>query len=145
MSLTVEPYDEEGIGPDDTIIRRINRDQHVIWDHNRNCYRIASKAYKPSSDLDGGMSVDIEALIIAAEKDPVVYVTTPVFIGSVAFSAAKIRELQLRVGYDPVPQNPYHGEVWGRPERPSRFTGTQVRGLALAARWYVEIEDVELG
>ncbi len=89
--------------------------------------------------------MDIEALTSAAGKDPEVYVTTPTFNGSVAFSAAEVRNLELRIGYDPVPQNPYHGEVWGRSDRPGRFTGTQVRGLALAARWYVEISGVELG
>ena len=142
--MTTEPYDEQRIGASDSIIRRINRDQHVIWDDNRSCYRIASKAYKPSSGPHGGMSVDIESLMIADGQDPRVYVTTPVFLGSVSFYAADIRGLQLRVGYDPIPGNPYHGEVWGGFERPNRFTSAQSRGLAAAARWYVEIPGVEL-
>ena len=141
----MEPYDEGNICADDTIIRRISREQHVVWDDNRNCYRIASKAYKPSSGSNGGMSVDIEALMIADNVNARQFITTPAFIGSVSFSAAEIRALKLRIGYDPIPLNPYHGEVWGGLDRPSRFTTSQSRGLASAARWYVQISGVELG
>ena len=91
--MPVAPYNEERIGDDDIIIRRINPDQHIIWDENRNKLRISSKAYNKSSGLRDGMSVDIEALIAAAGVNPKAYVTTPVFTGSVAFLAGKVRAL----------------------------------------------------
>ncbi len=81
--------------------------------------------------------------------DPTEYVTTPVFQGAVSFSAAEIRALELMVGYDPIkdkpeqPDNPYHGEVWRKAEA-KRFTSAQQKGLKDAARWYVEIEGVDL-
>lgn len=141
--LVVEPYDEENIKAGDTIIRRINPRQHVIWDENRNQYRVSSAAYSKSSEQNGGMSVDIEALILAGGENPKRYVSTPVFTGSVAFAAEQIRQLKLMIGYAPIPDNPYHGEVWMRtPSR--RFSHYQKKGLVNAARWYVELPGVHI-
>ncbi len=147
--MSVDPYDEPAIGAFDVIVRRINPDQHVIWDANRKVRRVSSKAYTKSSGLAEGMSVDIEALIAAAGIDPKVFVTTPVYTGSVAFSAQSIRNLNLWIGYDPVrdnpyqDDNPYHGQVW--PTEPKRqFSESQKSGLANAATWYVEIPGVEI-
>ena len=147
--MAVDPYDEAQIGPADTIIRRINPDQHVIWDENRQRNRIASKAFNKSSGLKAGMSVDIEARITAAGKHPQTYVTTPVFTGSVAFSAGEVRALGLWIGYEPIidvpntPDNPYHGEVWATTDKKS-FTERQKTGLATAAQWYVELLEVDI-
>ena len=101
----MEPYDEDQIGADDTVIRRIDPEQHVVWDDNLDCKRVSSKAFSPSSEPNGGMSVDIESLIVQAGEDPKEYVTTPKYTGSVAFSAGAARDLRLRVGYHPVPEN----------------------------------------
>lgn len=139
----MEPYDENQIDASDTIIRRINPQQHVVWDENRGCSRISSKAFSPSSGSNDGMSVDIEQLMLSDGVDPRQYVTTPVFTGSVAFSAGAARAWGLMVGYDPLWTNPYHGEVWGG-SRPNRFSQRQKRGLAEASRWYVELDGVDV-
>lgn len=89
------------------------------------------------------MSVDIEDLILEGGHNPKQYVTTPIFTGSVAFSADNVRNLGLRIGYDPIQENPYHGEVWGSP-RANRFSNPQKKGLLAASEWYVEIEGVSL-
>ncbi|MFZ1415885.1 MAG: hypothetical protein WAS73_15100 [Defluviicoccus sp.] len=147
--MAVDPYDEKQIGANETIIRRINPQQHVVWDANRKRYRITSKAYNKSSGLNDGMSVDIEKLIVAAGEDPYVYVTTPVFTGSVALAVGDVRALDLWVGYDPikdvpnVPDNPHHGEVWTTTPKNS-FNDRQKNGLARLARWYVELPDVDI-
>lgn len=141
--MTVAPYDEPELAGDDIVIRRINPIEHVVDDDNRKCRRISSKAYKPSSEPNGGMSVDVELLMIAAEIDARSYVTTSQFTGAVALVASAIRDLDLRVGYDPLPSNPYHGEVWGK-GRPNKFTNAQNCGLAKAAKWFVAIPDVDL-
>ncbi len=141
--MSVAPYDEGDISPDDCIIRRINPEQHVVWDDNLDKRRVSSKAFTPSSGTDGGMSVDIENKIIGANEDPKEYVTTPVFTGSVHFLASAIRELDLWIGYDPLPDNPHHGEVWGNP-RPNRFKSSQKNGLHRLAQWYVALENVDL-
>lgn len=147
--MAVEPYDEEAILAGDTIIRRINPDQHVVPDENRQVRRISSKAFNKSSGPKAGMSVDVEGLIIAAGINPRQYVTNPIFTGSVAFTAGDVRSLDLLIGYEEivshpgVPDNPYHGEVWAKTERKS-FSDSQKTGLASIARWYVEIPGVEL-
>jgi len=42
------------------------------------------------------------------------------------------------VGFDPLPENPYHGEVWGK------FTKAQQRRLQQLAVWFVAIPGVKL-
>lgn len=147
--MAVQPYDEARIEATDVIIRRVNRKQHVVWDENTKKERISSKLYQKSSGQDAGMSVDIEALMLADGVCPKKFVTTPVFMGSVAFSAGQVRTLGLWVGYDPIPAsqsdpgNPYHGEVWTTgPSK--RFSDAQRRGLASAARWYVRLPGVDI-
>lgn len=142
--LPVAPYDEEKISSVDTIIRRINPKQHVVWDSNKECNRVSTKAFSPSSGECGGMSVDIESLIIENDHDPKEYVTTPIFTGSVSFLASDVRELELRIGYDPISENPYHGEVWGNNQRPNRFSNSQKKKLKAASKWYVELKGVSL-
>lgn len=139
----MDPYDEEDIQADHNIIRRINPDQHVVWDGNHDCRRVSSKAFTPSSGENGGMSVDIEAKIMDDEIDPRKYVTNPIFTASVAFLASAARTRNLWVGYDPLPENPYHGEVWGN-HRPNHFTRAQKKGLQAASVWYVRLDGVEL-
>lgn len=147
--MATEPYDEVEIGPEDTIIRRIAPKYHVIWDENRGCHRVSSVAFSKSSGPNGGMSVDIEKLISEAGILPQVFVTTPVFTGSVCFPANAVRALDLQIGYDPivdvpnVTDNPFHGEVWTR--QPSKkFSASQKDGLASIAKWYVQLPDVEI-
>ena len=146
----IAPYDEPDIRADEQIIRRINPQHHVVPDDNRQCRRISSKAYKPSSEpnagmSNAGMSIDIEKLIVRAGHEPQKYVVTPVYTGAVVFSANDIRSLGLWIGYEPVAGNPYHGEVWGQtPSRHNKFTQSQVRGLASAAAWYVPLNGVRL-
>lgn len=143
--MSVQPYDEVGIAGPDLIIRRIDPIHHIVTDDNRNCRRISSKAYSPSSGENGGMSVDIEQLMIAANVESKAFVTSPPYIGSVAFTAQSLRDAGLRIGYDPIPNvNPYHGEVWGTEVKPSRFTGAQRKAISSSASWYVQIPDVEL-
>jgi len=141
--LPVEPYDEEEIDSTGTIIRRINPIQHVVWDDNRKSHRISTKAFSPSSGKNGGMSVDIESLIINNGCDPKEYVTTPTFTGSVSFFAGDARKLDLVIGYDPISENLFHGEVWGS-KRPSRFSNSQKRRLMAISKWYVKLENIFL-
>ncbi|MGH0263279.1 hypothetical protein NKY45_17595 [Sinorhizobium meliloti] len=139
----VEPHDHPEIADEDTLIRRIDPSQHVVHDENRNCMRLSSKAFQPSSEEGGGMSVDIEKLMIGDEVEPAAYVTNPKYLGSIRFPAGAARAEKLRVGYDPLPENPYHGEVWGE-TRPNRFSRTQQKAICGASNWLVQITDVEI-
>ena len=139
------PYDEEDIKGEDRIIRRIDPDQHVVWDDNRKCHRISSKAFQASSVKNGGMSVDIEKLISDSGKDPYQFVTTPKFRGSVWWSASSVRGQGLSIGYAPIePDNPFHGEVWRIGGNSNRFTKNQKSHLQNSAQWFVEIDNVHI-
>jgi hypothetical protein len=110
-SNKVVPHDHTGIGPHDGVIRRISEKQIVTDKDGRK--RLSSKAFQPSSSIDGGMSVDLEVSILEAGLNPKSYVTTPRWTGSVRFEAGALRNEGLRVGFNPLPENPHHGEVWG--------------------------------
>jgi hypothetical protein len=84
------------------------------------------------------MSVDIESFIIAAGYNPQTFVTTPVWIGSVFFEVGVLRANALQVGYDPIPSNDCHGEVWGARTR------SQWRWLQEQASWFLQIPGVEI-
>jgi hypothetical protein len=96
-------------------------------------------AFKPSSGANGGMSVDLEALMLEAGLDVQEYVTRPRWIGSLVVSAGAARSAGLLVGYAPLEDNPYHGEVWGT------FNTATQRALRSACSWLVAIPDVEIG
>jgi len=139
----VAPFDDADILNEHRVIRRIDPANHIAWDDNRKCQRISSKAYKASSGVNGGMSVDHEEGIRGAGLDPNVYVTTPKYTGSVVFLVRDVRRFGLWVGSEPVEGNDHHCEVWPRPPA-TKFTGTQERDLRLAAAWFVQISGVEL-
>lgn len=134
----VVPHDHPGIADTDRIIRRIS-DEYVVADTKvPGGKRVSTMAFQPSTDGNRGMSVDLESSIIDAGVDAKAFVTTPKYTGSVWFSAGFLRAETLQVGYDPLPENPHHGEVWGS------FTKGRRNRLLAAARWFVEIKDVYL-
>lgn len=142
--MSVQPYDEAQIADEDDIIRRVCRDQHVVYDHNLKKERISSKLFSASSGPNDGMSVDIPKLMLANNTNVKEFVTTPVFTGSVVFKSIAARNAGLIIGYDPIATNPYHGEVWNKGNKPNRFSRGQKNALARASEWLVALEDVEL-
>jgi hypothetical protein len=129
----VKPHDHAEIGDVDIIIRRIS-EQQLVTDKN-GTRRISSVAFKAAGS-NAGMSVDIEKLIVEAGKDPKEFVTTPRWTGSVWFAAGQLRKKQLLVGFNPVTNNPFHGEVWGIASRPIQ------KAVQECCQWYVEIPGV---
>lgn len=134
----VIPHDHPGIGPDDGIIRRVS-EHHVVTDEKTGGKRLSSMAFKPSTGENAGMSVDLQAQIEEAGFDARAYVTTPRWVGSVRFRAGDLRSENFQVGYDPVPDNPHHGEVWGT------FSRAQQRRLRQLCEWFVPINGVVIG
>lgn len=131
----VVPHDHSEIKSQDRIIRRISHEQ-VVLGRDGQTQRISSMAYAPSDGNNGGMSVDLETQILEAGLNPVTYVTSPRWVGSVWFTAGALRAESLQVGYDPIDSNPHHGEVWGTKPRSKK------RRLSELAQWYVEIPNV---
>ena len=129
----VIPHDHSGIAPAAVVIRRISEKQIVIdkFGHQR----ISSMAFTNSSDIEG-ISIDFEALILEAKLDPKKHVTTPRWIGSVALAAQDLRDEDFRVGYDPLPDNAFHGQAWGKSDK------KKAKRLQIKIRWYVPIPGV---
>lgn len=130
----VLPHDHNEILAEDQLIRRISEKQ-LVWDADGQRI-VSSIAFKPA-DKNAGMSIDLERQIIEAGLVPRDYVTTPRWIGSVVFKAGDLRNEGLRIGFHPLPDNPYHGEVWG-------LTSSHARRLKGLATWYVSIPSVKL-
>jgi hypothetical protein len=132
----VEPHDHPGILAHDGVIRRISG-QYVILDKDGR-QRVSTMAFTPSSAVQGGgLSVDLQREIEESGLDAMKFVTNPPWIGSVRFTARQLRGEGFMVGFDPLPpDNPVHGEVWGR------FTKGKQRQLLRLAQWFVPIPGV---
>jgi len=130
----VSPHDHAGIFPDDGVIRRISPQQWV-YDAKIQKKRVSSIAFKPSTGEHEGMSVDLQKLIEEAGLDPKTYILSTPWIGAVRFTAGGLRAEGLMVGYDPVDDNPFHGQVWGP------FSKQTPKRLAALATEFVPIQE----
>ncbi len=102
--------------------------------------------FQASSEANGGMSIDMQNEIEQAGLDARRFVTSPELPGSVRFQTSVLRHEGLSVGYDPIPENPHHGEVWaGRPNKWRNFKKSEQKRLLGLAVWFVVIADVYLG
>ncbi|NOU20634.1 MAG: hypothetical protein HOO93_02400 [Methyloglobulus sp.] len=130
----VIPHDHEGILPNDGIIRRVS-EQHVIFDPKIGGKRLSSSVLNPSSGYNGGLSVDLQQQIEEAGLEAKAFVTTPRWMGSIRFEAGHLRNEGFKVGYDPLEDNPFHGEVWGV------FSKSKIKRLLQICTWFVPIND----
>jgi hypothetical protein len=132
----VIPHDHDEIANEDDIIRRIS-DQQIV--NVGGVRRISSLAFQASSDSPrAGMSIDIKSSIEAAGLNAATFVTTPKWTGSVVFKAGAARALGFMVGYDPMPDNDHHGEVWGA------FTKRTSKSLQRACQWFVPVSGAQV-
>ena len=104
------PYDDEDIEAADGLIRHVHPTQ-LIYDDNKQCQRVSSGAFSPSQGINGGMSIDLERKLLDNGKDQLAMVPSENH-AAVRLIAGKMRELGHQVGSNPLPENPYHGEVW---------------------------------
>jgi hypothetical protein len=130
-------HDHDDITNDQTVIRGIT--QHHIKDG-----RITSIAYQASSDIGEGMSVELKELIELDNKSPVEHImSNSSFIGAVSFTVGSLREINYKVGYDPISAletnpNPYHCQVWGE------FPKSKKKKLARIAKKFADLDDIDL-
>lgn len=89
-----------------------------------------------SVDRYRGMSVCLEKLL-QENSQPVAKAILECHEGLVTLNVGAIRQLGLQVGWDPRPENPYHGQVWGVRKR--------LRARIFELReWIARPPDVEL-
>jgi len=110
-SGNVIPYDDPDIRRDDGLIRYIHP-THVVPDKNTGKRRLSSAAFSGSSSPPSGMSVDLERPMRDAGLNSLARLPNSDF-GAVRLLAGDMRGLGHKVGRNPLPDNPYHGEVWG--------------------------------
>lgn len=131
-------HDDLAIRPETKLIRHINPKEHICRDDNTGQLRIKSSAFSPTSrDPEYGMSVDLEQLLSeeGLPKDHKV----PKNFGAVALKVASIRSLELKVGSDPVPDNQFHGQIWG-----VRTKNLKQKIRTIIDGWVKSIDGVEL-
>lgn len=135
----VSPYNDESIRDTDGLIRRVTR-HHIVSDVKcASGRRVSSMLFEYSTEPNGGISVDLEREMLAARIDAKVFISHQPYVGAVRLEAGAARNLGLQVGRDPLVENPYHGEIWGRP-----LTRGQRKQLLNSSRWFVEVPDVTL-
>jgi len=132
----VVPHDDPDILPEHGLIRLISRQHHVVWDGNKQVWRVSSGAFSESND--GGMSVDLEALLVAAGVAVLINVPSGDDWGAMRLPVGSVRAEGLRIGSDPLPHNPYHGAVWGIGNR----NGVKKRLLRMAT-WLKPLRNVD--
>lgn len=136
-SQGVVPHNHDGIVADDLVICRVVA-EWAVFDAKIGGKRLSSMAFRKSSGVNGGMSIDLKRQIEEAGIDPKQWVTSPTWIGSVTLGVGELRADGFEVGYDPLPDNPHHGEVWGQ------FSKPQQKRLLSTCAWFVPIPDVAL-
>lgn len=139
------PHDHQEVSGSERFIRRIS-EQFLVRARDGNGKRLSSATLTPSSPEEDpycGLSGDLEALIIADNLDPRVYVTTN-NIGAISLAVEDFRNSELLVGYDPLDENKYHGAVWPNEERSAKLTEGKRKKLMRQASWYVSIPGVRI-
>ena len=106
------PYDDPRIGNDQTVLRFIDPEHHWVFDQNQGRWRVSSALFSESSTPNGGMSVQVEQLIVADGLTIESRLPHP-RCGMARLVVRDLRNLHLTVGLDPLPDNPYQAEVWG--------------------------------
>ena len=136
-SGNVTPHNDPAIANDSWVIRNIDPANHVVPDKNTGRLRISSGAFSASTgDPDNGMSVDVGQVLTELALPQAAMV--PVGMGAVRLKVADVRNLQLDVGSDPMPNNPAHGQVW-------RVKSTKKQKLhSIVADWVVSLPGVAL-
>jgi hypothetical protein len=140
------PHDHHEILDHHRLIRGISH-EHVYRDANGRPVRLSSAAFDLSSaevDPYKGLSVDLEELMLAAGLDPAEQAATRNFAGSVALKVSSFRSRNFLVGYDPLPENPFHGGVWEDATRKSKMTRGTRKALLREASWLVQIDDIPI-
>lgn len=108
-SGNVVPHDHDEIPNHYHVIRRTTPND-LCQNTDTGQRRLASGAFCESTE--GGMSVDIEELMVADGLDPLAHITDSSF-GAVRITVGELRALGMKVGWDPIEGNRHHGEVWG--------------------------------
>lgn len=141
----VIPHDDVDIGRSSGLLRYVTPGQ-MVREGSGEDYRPSSAAFSSSSpqlDRYQGMSVDLEAVMQRQGAPLDVRAADDSDIWIYRIETAAVRDMGHLVGSDPLPTNPYHGQVWKSLEggRLSRGQREQLRRLAVCVRPGTPPED----
>ena len=102
--------------------------------------RLSSQFYKPSTTGTCGLSVDLEQLLVQDGEDVDDFFKDGDCLGVVSFPVEEVRQNDFLVGYEPIPTDIYHGEVW----QPQLKRNTFAKQIKEYASWFIPIEGVSL-
>jgi hypothetical protein len=140
----VAPHDHPELTSEGRLIRRISPLQVVDSPKGR---RLSSAVLEPSTtDRDPycGLSVDLEQLLLADNVDAIEHVKRGEALGAIALTVSCFRDRHFLVGFDPQPNNDYHGNVWQRPALNAKLTRGMRNALLREAEWFITIDGVAI-
>ena len=107
----VTPHDHPQICAEDTMLRGIPEQWiHSTDDGGR---RISSGAFQRSSDKYQGMSLGAKKILDCADTSVEEWARGR-FSTVVCFPASDLRAIDVKVGWDPIPDDRAHCNAWGR-------------------------------
>jgi hypothetical protein len=117
--------DDPSIPDDLKLYRRINPTVHMVRDHNLECERISSGAFKPEE-----MSVILDDTLRDSGREPK-DVITPAEPHLVTFTAGQVRGVSETLGAvrTPRPEECAHADIVGKKTKPIK------RELVRLAKW----------
>jgi hypothetical protein len=127
------PHDHTALIDSDLLVRLVPAGWRVPASSGN--WRLASQAFANSSDKYGGCSVLIAKLVEESGATIAEIVRSRGMLGAIAISVREVRSRGLQAGFDPLPDDPHHGQIWGKITR-----GTS-NALLVQSAWAVAIPD----
>ncbi|CAN5227793.1 hypothetical protein BH10PLA2_BH10PLA2_38650 [soil metagenome] len=138
------PHDHPELLNPDLIVRRISLQWVVDKTGGK---RLSSEAFECSTD-GSGVSLDIAKLIEEKGANVATYVSSPVHVGAIQWTAGQVRGHTNIVGYDPLPENDCHGAAWPVPypttSAQRKAAKRAAKSLIAEATWCVPIPGVDV-
>ncbi len=128
------PHDHAGLDPSDIVIRLVPRQWRVAG-AQPGVWRLSSEAFQNSSDKYRGCSVLIAKLAAEAGISIEKIVASRNMLGAISVTVGQIRGRGLKVGFDPLEDDPFHGQIW------EKITRGTANTLLSSAAWSVPIAD----
>jgi len=123
--------------PEYRVVRTIRSPDHVVFDAALGRWRLSSKAFGPSS-ADGGLSVDIEQLLVRDGLHVLtMYPALDRAVAAAANTVAQLRAFGLELHHEPTRTNWYHGGARGK------FQPRVRKGLAASCVELIPIDQNE--
>lgn len=137
----IEPHDHENFDGERPVIRRLRRENHVVFDENLAADRVSSALFKhvdPAKylSIDSGVCIDNEGLDVPD------YILEGGWDGAVVVAASDLREAltgtPIRIGMAPLPGLICHGAIWGK------ITKGRANAALRKCDWLIPIPGVQL-